>query len=307
MAELDAVHGPLLRMFQRALRTTEAGGSHLQASGAQPVVGHFKALMQLAENLRLVYAAVAELQNAVVVTAVGNVLVTVADGIARRALVDEESRDELLLAARRLFFAGGGVKNDEVGFIGMADEMLRTVDDEVVAVRARRALHATHVGTDARLRHGHAVRTLAAYSRQQIALALLAFAGHQNVRGARHARPMQRIVGAAQLAFVKQPGERIKARPAHFRRHVGGVKPRLDSLGLDGIAQLRAQHARGFHFRFMRVQLVHHEIARGLNNELLLFRQREIHGYFLRTCMTLPCCAGFSSFWCSAQMVDSGV
>ena len=118
---------------------------------------------------------------------------------------------------------------------------------------------------------------------------------------------MQRIVGAAQLAFVKQPGERIKARPAHFRRHVGGVKPRLDSLGLDGIAQLRAQHARGFHFRFMRIQLVHHEIARGLNNELLLFRQREIHGYFLRTCMTLPCCAGFSSFWCSAQMVDSGV
>ena len=307
LTELDAVHGPLLRMLQRSLRTTEARSRHLQTRGAQPVVGYFKALVQLAENLRLVYAAVAEFQNAVVVTAVGNVLVPVAYGIARRALVDEEGRDELLLAARRLFFAGGGVKNDKVSFIGMTDEMLRAVDDEVVALRTRRALHATHVGTNTRLRHRHAVGTFATHGRQQITFALLALAGHQDVRRARHARPMQRVVGAAQLAFVKQPGERIEARTTHFRRHVGGVKPGLDGLGLDGIAQLRAQHARGFYFRFMGVELIDHEIARGLDDELLLFRQREIHGYFLRTCMTLPCCVGFSSFWCSAQMVDNGV
>ena len=70
LAELLAVRGILHGMFQRALGAAEAGGGHLQARGAQPVVGDFEALVHFAQHLRLVHAAIVEFEDAVVVAAV---------------------------------------------------------------------------------------------------------------------------------------------------------------------------------------------------------------------------------------------
>ena len=79
-------------------------------------------------------AAVVEFEDRVGVAAMRDVAVAVAHGEARRALVDEEGGDLLALAARRLFLAGRHEADGEVGDVGMADEVLRAVEDEVVAV-----------------------------------------------------------------------------------------------------------------------------------------------------------------------------
>ncbi len=79
LAELDAVDGKLLGMFEGALGAAEAGGGDLQPRGAEPVIGDLEALVKLAEDLRLRHAAIVEFEDAVVVAAVRDVLV------ARRA------------------------------------------------------------------------------------------------------------------------------------------------------------------------------------------------------------------------------
>ena len=58
LAELLAVHGILHGMFQRAFGAAKAGGCHLQAGGAKPIVGHFETLVHVTEHLRLVHAAI---------------------------------------------------------------------------------------------------------------------------------------------------------------------------------------------------------------------------------------------------------
>ena len=90
------------------------------------------------------------------------------------ALVDEEG-GHLLARPRAAFLDAGGRQQDhEVRVVGMADEMLGAVDDEVVAVAHRGGLHAAQVRAGARLGHRQAVGALAAHARQQVALALLA-------------------------------------------------------------------------------------------------------------------------------------
>ena len=134
LAELDAVDRPLLGVIERALGAADAGGGDLQPRGAEPGIGDLEALVHLAQDCRLRHAAIGEFENAVVVAAMRDIAVAVAHHEARMALVDEEGGDELLLAARRVFLARGGEQDDEVGDIGMADEMLGAVDDEVIAL-----------------------------------------------------------------------------------------------------------------------------------------------------------------------------
>ena len=103
------------------------------------------------------HAAIGEFEDAVVVAAMRDVAVAVAHGEALGALVDEEGGDELLLAARRILLARRGKQDDEIGDIGMADEMLGAVDDEIIAVLTGEAFHAAHIGARAGLGHGEAV------------------------------------------------------------------------------------------------------------------------------------------------------
>ena len=105
-------------------------------------------------------------------------------------------------------------------------------------------LHAAQIGAGARLGHGEAIRFLAANAGKQIFFALLRRAGEQDVRGPRHAGPVQRVVGAAELLLVEQPGHRIEPGAADIGRHVGGIEPGFDRLGLDLLDQFAAQHAR---------------------------------------------------------------
>ena len=224
-------------MFQGAFGAANAGGGDLQAGGAEPVIGDLEALVQFAEDLRLVQAAIVEFENAVVVAAMRDVLVAVAHGEALGALVDEEGGDQLLLAARRILFAGCGKEDGEGGFIGMADEMLGAVDDEIIAILLGEAFHAAHVGAHARLGHGEAIHHFSLNGGEEIFFALFADAGHEDVGGPRDAVPMQRVIGAAQFLFVENPGQRIEAGAARFGRHVGGIEAGGDGLGLDFLAQ----------------------------------------------------------------------
>ena len=83
---------------------------------------------------------------------------------ARDALVDQERGDQLALAARGVLLAGGGEQNDEVRMVGVADEVLGAVDDEVVALAHRGGLHAAQVRARARLGHRQAIDALAAHA-----------------------------------------------------------------------------------------------------------------------------------------------
>src|SRR2546422_7828079 len=60
--------------------------------------------------------------------------------------------------------------------------MLRAVDEEVSALLHGRGLHATHVRAGVRFAHGETFGFVAAHGGQQVALALLAFAGKEDVR-----------------------------------------------------------------------------------------------------------------------------
>ena len=51
--------------------------------------------------------------------------------------------------------------------------------------------------------------------------------------GRADAGPVQRVVGAAELLLVEQPGHRIEAGAADIGRHVGGIEPGVDRLGLE--------------------------------------------------------------------------
>jgi hypothetical protein len=98
LAELAALGGPGERVAQRAVGAAEAGGGDLQAGGAQPGVGHLEALVHLAQHVLGRHAAVVEFEDRVGIAAVADVAIAVAHGEARRALVDEEGGDLLLLA-----------------------------------------------------------------------------------------------------------------------------------------------------------------------------------------------------------------
>ena len=69
-------------MRQRPLGPAKAGGCHLQARCAEPLVGDFKALVHLAEHLRLRQPAIVKFQHRIGVAAMRNIAVAIADGEA---------------------------------------------------------------------------------------------------------------------------------------------------------------------------------------------------------------------------------
>ena len=155
----------------------------------------------------------------------------------------------------------------------MTDEVLGAVDHEIAARQYRGGLHAPQVGARLRLGHGETFDPLATHRRQQIPLPLLAFAGEQDVGGSRHAGVMQHVAGVAELLLVQHPGHRVEPRAAHLGRHVGGIEARIDRLRLELLQQLLAQVSALLHLLLVRHELPPHEIARGLDDELLLFAE----------------------------------
>src|ERR1700744_955887 len=105
--------------------------------------------MNLAQNRRLGHAAIVELQNAIGVAAMRNILVAGPYGEARMPDVDKKGRDLLAGPLRGLLLARSGKQDDEVRVIGAADEMLGAVNDEVPTRFDGSRLHAAKVGAGA--------------------------------------------------------------------------------------------------------------------------------------------------------------
>ena len=155
--------------------------------------------------------------------------------------------------------------------------MLCAVQDEVVAILAGARLHAAQVGAGTGFGHGEAVPFLAPDTGIEVLLPLLLVPGQKDVRRSRDAGPVERIVGAAKLLFVKQPGQRIEARAADLLGQVGCVKTGLYRLGLQLFYQIHGKVAAAFDRGLMRVKFVLDEGARRRDDHCLFFGQSEIH------------------------------
>ena len=142
-------------------------------------------------------------------------------------MVDEKAGDLFLFRAFRrpllFLFAGGDKDDEEIGDVAVGNKMLGAVDLPAVAGALGAALHAADVG--ARLGFGHCERVLffAAHRGQQVAFALLALAGEEDVRGP-PPEDTESHRGAAELAFEQGEGQLVESATADFFGHVGGVK-----------------------------------------------------------------------------------
>jgi hypothetical protein len=157
--------------------------------------------------------------------------------------------------------------------VGMTDEVFRPVDDEIVAGRHGRGLHAAQVRARTGLGHGEALRAIAAHGGQQIAFALFAFAGEQDVRRSADASVVKRVARLAELLLVEHPGDGIEAGAADVGGHVGRVQAGIDRHGLESAMQFLREDARLLDFAFVRIQFFLHELARRADDQLLLIRQ----------------------------------
>src|SRR2546430_8911123 len=198
-----------------------------------------------------------------------------------RAGVDQERADEFTLAARGLLLTGGGKQDHEVRMVGVTDEVLGAVDDEVAAPRQCRGLHAAQVRARLRLAHRQALGALAAHRRQQVALALCSLTGEQDVRGPRDAGVVQHVTRIAELLLVQHPAHRIEPGATDLGGHVGGVQAGGDRPRLEFLPQLLAQPAALFDLALVRHQLAAHEFTRGCDDQLLFFGERKVHRILL--------------------------
>ena len=196
---------------------------------------------------------------------------------ARRALVHQERGDALLVALRRLLDAAGGEQHDEIGDIGIGDEMLGAVDDIDVALALGPRLHGAQVGAGVGLRQRQAFHPLAADRRLEIALDLLALAGAQDVRRPRDGI-LQGKAGAAELALHQRQRHMIQPAAAQILRHVRGIESGLQRLVLDLLDQLRPHLVRALDFVLMGRQFRLDKRAHAVDEHLLFRGQAELHG-----------------------------
>jgi len=139
------------------------------------------------------------------------------------AAVDQEGGHPLAWALGGFVEARGGEDDGEIGEGVAADEVLGAVDEVIVAVAFRSGGHRHDVRARPRLGERKALVALAAHARQQVALALVAVAGEQNLR-----RPPDEVLqGEARLReFPLHQGETgvTEAAAAHLFRKVGGER-----------------------------------------------------------------------------------
>ena len=236
--------------------------------------------MRLAENLRGRQSAVLECENRVVVATVRDRVVAGADVEAGRAPIHQETGNELRWTARGVLLAGGHEHDDEVRDVGMGDEVLGAVEDPVVTVRSRGALHAADVRTGSGFRHRQRIEPLAPGAWEKVALALVGVAGHED---SGRAAPVhcQRHGCAAEFAFEKGEGQVVEPAATHLDRQIRRVEAEFDDLALDRLAKLR-RHAPGpLHRLLVGVEFTRDELANGVHDQLLFACESEVHAALL--------------------------
>ena len=212
-------------------------------------------------------------------------------GEAGRVKIDKEAAD-CLLAAR---FTGRGAQDHEIGDIGMADEMLGPVDDEIIPIPARECAHRADVGACIGFGHGKAIVALAADCREEVLHDLTALASAQDV-----ARPrdhhLQAIAGAAKLALHQRGIERAEPAAAEFGRHVDGIEAELLGLAPDVFRDIGGHVVRVFDQFLVRVEFGLDEAPDRFDQHLLFGGKFEMHHFLSRLIpIARPTCAGRSS------------
>ena len=155
--------------------------------------------------------------------------------------------------------------------------MLGAVEHPVAAgLLHRRRLHPAYVRTRIRLGHGQRVHALTTHGGEQVFVALLPLAGHQDVLrpapevGQRH-RP------APQLAFEQGKGQVIQTTAADFLGEVRGIEAHVQHLLLQALAQFLRHVAELFDLVFVRVDFGFDEGPDGIHHHFLLGGKAELH------------------------------
>src|SRR5215831_4081217 len=224
--------------------------------------------------------AIGERQLAMVVATMGYGRCASADRESRGAVVDKESRYRRALAPRSLLGAGHGEQHNEVGDVGIADEVLGAVDDPVAAGPPGPGLHRTDVRAGPGLGHRQAVVPLAPDRRQQIGLHLVVLAGAQDVTGPGNQR-VQRPRRRSQLALGQRQPHGVEATAAQLGREVRGVKAGREGLAADISRQLIGHRVEPFDQILVWYQLAADKVAHRGNHGTLFLVKPKIHGLSL--------------------------
>ena len=216
------------------------GSSRRPAAGCVPsqVLATSKPRPTSPSTRRPGHPAAVEDEHGVAVAAVRHAAVAGQHGEPRRV---ESTRNADLDAARRSPPLGGREQDHEVGRVGVADEVLGAGDhasrapSRTARVRMPRRSEPASGSVIAR----QSVRS-PRHRRQEVALALVARAGQQDLRRPGDGQHLQRVAGVPELALHQHPGQRVEAAAADLLGHVGGVEPGPDRR----VAQLGAA-ARG--------------------------------------------------------------
>src|SRR5262252_2155789 len=145
LPELLAGRRPPGAQLQDPPGPPHAGCRHGEPARPEPLGQQVKPVSLDAEEGGAGDPAVGERQLAMVVATMGYRRRAAADRESRGAVVDEESRYRRALAPRSLLGAGHGKQHNEVGDVGIADEVLGAVDDPVAAGPPGPGLHRTDV------------------------------------------------------------------------------------------------------------------------------------------------------------------
>src|SRR5215469_5990302 len=280
LAELLAGRRPLGAQLQNPPGPPHAGSRHGEPARPEPLAQQVKPVSLGAEQGGAGDPAVGERQLAMVVATMGYRRCAAADRETRGAVVDQESRYRRALAPRSLLGAGHGKQHNEVGDVGIADEVFGAVDDPVTARPPGPGLHRTDVRAGPGLRHRQAVDALAADRRQQIGLHLVVLAGAQDVTGPGHQR-LQRPRGRSQLALGQRHPHGIETTAAQFGREVRGVKAGREGLAADIFRQLIGHRVEPFDQVLVWYQLATDKVAHRGNHGTLFLVKSKIHGLSL--------------------------
>ena len=107
--------------------------------------------------------------------------IAVAHRKSRGASIDQKGCDPFFWAFVRLVFSSGDEYDEKICVICAADEMFAAVDHPIATTAMGAAFHAANVRAGAGFRHRQSIHALAAYRRHEIAVNLIAFAGHKDI------------------------------------------------------------------------------------------------------------------------------
>src|SRR5262245_59240710 len=276
LAELLPTCRPSSGEVEHPLGAPDAGRRDGQPAGPEPLAEQIEPATLFTEQRRAGYPAVGKRELAVVVAAVRDRRGTAADREARRATVYQERRNCRPFAPGRLLGAGHREHNDEVGDIGVADEVLGAVEYPVVAVPDGPGGHGADVRAGVRLCHRQAVDALAADRRKQIRLDLITFACPQDVARPRD-EPLQRIGRPAKLPLDESYGQFVEPASAELDREVRSVQTGRDRAVPDLAGKVLRHVVELLDHVLVRHEFLANEVADGRDDRPVLVVKTEVH------------------------------